>query len=91
MCGDGPGDFIGALGGHIDVEVEEFVDPALIFGRGVGEILGRLVCQVVELRDPFHRCLHASGFFVGKVDASYVVLVLVKKAVDHLPLADDEF
>jgi hypothetical protein len=37
------------LGGHGDVEVEEFVDPVLVLGAGVGEVLGRLVGQVVEL------------------------------------------
>ena len=31
------------------MEVEEFVDPALIFRCGVGEVLGRLVGQVIEL------------------------------------------
>lgn len=49
MGGDGSGDFIGALGGYGDAEVEEFVDPALLLGGGVGEVLGCLVCQVVEL------------------------------------------
>ena len=49
MGGDGSGDFVGALGGYVDVEVEEFVDPVLVVGTGVGEVLGRLVGQVVEL------------------------------------------
>ena len=46
MGGDGAGDFVGALGGHGDVEVEEFVDPALLLAGGVGEVLGGLVGQV---------------------------------------------
>ena len=40
---------VGAFGGHIDVEVEEVVDLALVFGGGVDEVLGCLVGEVVEL------------------------------------------
>jgi len=47
--GDGAGDLVGALGGYLDVKVEEFVDPVLVLGARVGEVLGRLVGQVVEL------------------------------------------
>ena len=35
MGGNGSGDFVGALGGYGDVEVEELVDPVLVLGGGV--------------------------------------------------------
>ena len=44
MGGDGARYLVGAIGGHVDVEVEEFVDPALVFGGG-----GGLLGEVFEL------------------------------------------
>jgi hypothetical protein len=37
--GDGAGDGIGAFGGDVDVEVEEFVNPALVGARLVGALV----------------------------------------------------
>ncbi len=48
MCGDGSGYLVGAFGGHVDPEVEEFIDPALIFGCRAGEVGGRLAGEVFE-------------------------------------------
>jgi len=47
--GDGARYLVGAIGGHVDVEVEEFVDPALVLGGGGGEAGGGLLGEVFEL------------------------------------------
>jgi hypothetical protein len=61
VAGNGAGDGVGAVGGEFDSEVEEFVDPPLILGRGADEVLGGVEGAVVELGE------------VGRVRVSFFV------------------